>query len=132
MHGYLSKKESFYYQTKFFSASFRVTAPDFPGFGASAPLTEAWSVGDYADWLEKFIKAAGLNNPVIIAHSFGARVALKYLAKNPCAAEKLVLTGGAGLVKPRTKKYTRRVKAYRIVKRFFPKLAEKRFGSPEY
>ncbi|MDE5942803.1 MAG: alpha/beta hydrolase, partial [Clostridia bacterium] len=132
MHGYLSKKESFYYQIKFLSAFYRVTAPDFPGFGASAPITDAWSVGEYADWLERFVKAAGIEKPVIIAHSFGARVALKYLAKNPCAAEKLILTGGAGIVKPRTKEYKRRVKAYRFVKKLFPKFAEKHFGSAEY
>ncbi|MDE7453750.1 MAG: alpha/beta hydrolase [Clostridia bacterium] len=132
LHGYLSKKESFYYQIKFLSRFYRVTAPDFPAFGASAPITSAWSVGDYCDWLDKFIKAAGLNKPVIIAHSFGARVAIKYLSSRPCAAEKLIITGGAGIVKPRSKKYLRRVKAYRIVKKFFPKLAEKKFGSKEY
>lgn len=132
LHGYLSKKESFYYQIKFLSQFYRVTAPDFPAFGASAPITEAWSVGDYCLWLEKFIKAVGLTKPVIIAHSFGARVAIKYLSERPEAAEKLIITGGAGIVKPRSKKYMRRVKAYRAVKKLFPKFAEKHFGSPEY
>ncbi len=132
LHGYLSKKESFYYQIKFLSSFYRVTAPDFPGFGASAPITSAWSVGDYSLWLDKFIKAAQLNKPVIIAHSFGARVALKYLSENSCAAEKLIITGGAGIVKPRGKKYLRRVKTYRFVKKIFPAFAEKHFGSAEY
>ena len=132
MHGYLSKKESFYYQIKFLSCYYRVTAPDLPGFGASAPITSAWSVGDYCDWLDKFIKTAGLNKPVIIAHSFGARVALKYLAAHPLAAEKLIITGGAGIVKPRSKEYLRRVKTYRFVKKIFPRFAEKHFGSTEY
>ena len=132
LHGYLSKKESFYYQIKFLSEFYRVTAPDFPAFGASAPITSAWSVGDYCLWLEKFIKAAKINKPVIIAHSFGARVAIKYLGERPDAAEKLIITGGAGIVKPRSKEYLRRVKTYRMVKKFFPRLAEKKFGSKEY
>ena len=89
-------------------------------------------MGDYCLWLEKFIKAANVNKPVIIAHSFGARVAFKYLAERPCAAEKLIITGGAGIVKPRSEKYKRRVKTYRTVKKFFPKFAEKHFGSAEY
>lgn len=89
-------------------------------------------MGDYCLWLEKFIKAAKINNPVIIAHSFGARVAIKYLSERPCSAEKLIITGGAGIVKPRSEKYKRQVKTYRIVKKFFPKFAEKRFGSAEY
>ena len=91
-----------------------MTAPDFPGFGASAPLTAAWSVSDYCGWLESFVKAAKLDKPHIIAHSFGA------------------VTGGAGLVKPRSVEYLRRVKAYRRVKRLFPKFAEKHYGSAEY
>ncbi|HBN13253.1 MAG TPA: alpha/beta hydrolase, partial [Clostridiales bacterium] len=44
LHGYMSCKESFYYQIEYLSKSFKVTAPDLPGFGASAPLTAAWSV----------------------------------------------------------------------------------------
>lgn len=132
MHGYGSKKESFYYQFEFLSKYFKVTAPDFPGFGASAPIDFAWSVGDYADWLLDFILASKLNCPHIMAHSFGARVAFKLLSAYPEIAEKLIITGGAGMVKPRSKQYLRRVKAYRRVKRLFPKYAERHFGSEEY
>ncbi len=132
MHGYGSKKESFYYQIKYFSQYFKVTAPDFPAFGASSPIDRAWSVGDYADWLKAFYKKAGLSRPHILAHSFGARVALKLLAEDCGYADKLVITGGAGLVKPRSAAYMRRVKRYRLVKRFFPKYAERHFGSKEY
>lgn len=132
LHGFGSKKESFYYQIKELSAYYRITAPDFPSFGASEPCDMPWSVDDYAEWLAKFIKAAGLKKPHVIAHSFGARVILKLLANNCAAAEKLIITGGAGIVKPRSPAYIRRVKAYRRVKKLFPKFAEKHFGSEEY
>lgn len=132
LHGYASQKESFYYQTKYFCENYKVTAPDFPGFGASAPIDSAWSVGDYAEWLYDFIRAAKLERPHIIAHSFGARVAIKLLSKQPDAAEKLLITGGAGIVKERSPDYIRRVKRYRRVKKLFPKYAEKHFGSEEY
>ena len=132
LHGYLSSKESFYYQTKFLSGSFKVTVPDMPGFGASSPLDKAYSVGDYCRWLDGFIKYCKLDRPHIIAHSFGARVALKYLSENPQGADKLIITGGAGIVKARSPQYMRRVKAYRRIKKIFPKFAEKHFGSKEY
>lgn len=132
LHGYGSKKESFYYQIEFLSKYFRVTAPDFPAFGASAPIDTAWSVGDYAAWLNKFILSSKLNCPHIIAHSFGARVAFKLLSKQPDLANKLVITGGAGLVKERSPQYIRRVNRYRRLKKIFPKYAEKHFGSEEY
>lgn len=132
LHGYLSKKESFYYQIKFLSESFKVTAPDFPFFGGSEGDDRAWSVGDYAEWLKKFIVRTGLKKPHIIAHSFGARVAIKLLAENGDMCDKLVITGGAGLVKPRSSQYMRRVKTYRRIKKIFPRYAERHFGSKEY
>lgn len=105
LHGYMSDSRSFYYQQKFFSNNgFFVTSPDFPGFGGSAPLTAAWSVGDYADWLGDFIAARNLFGAHIMAHSFGARVAIKLLSKGNVAG-KVVIVGGAGIVKPRTLSY---------------------------
>lgn len=133
LHGYKSCANSFYYQINALAQNgYKAVAPDFPAFGSSAPLSEAWSVGDYAIWLQKFIAAAGLNKPYILAHSFGARVALKLLAEKPDCAEKLLITGGAGVVKARSPQYMRRVKRYRRVKKLFPRFAEKHFGSEEY
>lgn len=132
LHGYMSSKESFYYQTEFLSSYFRVTAPDFAGFGASESPDTAFSVGDYADWIMKFADAAKLEAPHVIAHSFGARVAIKLLAARGERFGKLVVTGGAGLVKPRSPEYIRRVKAYRRCKKLFPRFAEKHYGSEEY
>ena len=103
-----------------------------PGFGKSFSLTEAYTVGNYAEWLESFINKSQIERPHIIAHSFGARVAFKYLSEKPDRCSKLIITGGAGLVKPRSPQYMRRVNAYRRVKKLFPKFAEKHFGSKEY
>ena len=107
-------------------------APDMPAFGASAPIKSAWSVGDYAAWLKHFIAAADIAGADIIAHSFGARVAIKLLAEDAALADKLIITGGAGLVKPRSDAYMRQVKRYRRIKKLFPRYAEKHFGSEEY
>lgn len=132
LHGYGSRKESFFYQTEKLSEYFTVTAPDFPGFGASAPLDAPWSVGDYARWLKDFMEAAKLNGAHILAHSFGARVAFKLFADYPELADKIVITGGAGLVKERSPQYMRRVRAYKRVKKLFPRYAERHYGSAEY
>lgn len=102
------------------------------GFGASSPLDIPYSIDDYCDWLDLFIKKCRLKKPHILAHSFGARLAIKYLGCRGGEADKLIITGGAGIVKPRSRRYMRRVNTYRRVKRFFPKYAEKHFGSAEY
>ena len=130
LHGYLSCKESFYPQIGYFSRHFRVTAPDFPGFGKSDRIPAAWSVGDYADWLEGFFKEQGIVFPYVIAHSFGGRVALKCLARG--LIDRAVLTGCAGIVKKRRMAYRIRVGGYRLVKRVAPRFAEAHFGSREY
>ena len=130
LHGYLSSKESFYPQINYFSRRFRVTAPDLPGFGGSELIPAAWSVGEYADWLEGFLKERGIAFPCVIAHSFGGRVALKCLARG--LIDRAVLTGCAGIVKRRTLSYHIKVKSYRLVRKFAPRFAEAKFGSAEY
>lgn len=80
-HGYLASKESFAAQIEYFSRFYRVTAFDFLGFGASAPLTEPFSVSEYAAWTEEFLKALSIVRPRVIAHSFGCRVAVKMAAR---------------------------------------------------
>ena len=130
-HGYLASKESFYPQIEYFSKFYRVTAFDFPGFGASSPLSAAWSVGDYADWTKEYLASLGIENPLVIAHSFGGRVAVKCLSREPLF-DRAVLCGCAGIIPKRTFSYHMRVKAYRAVKKIAPRFAERKFGSPEY
>lgn len=133
LHGYLSSKESFFYQiTALESAGYRVIAPDMPCFGASESVDEAWSVGDYAEWLRLFMEKNSLYGAHVLAHSFGARVIFKLLAGDSQLAGKVIITGGAGLVKPRSPQYMRQVKRYRRIKKLFPRYAEKHFGSEEY
>ena len=133
LHGYMSCKESFYYQSEALAAAhFRAVAPDFPGFGRSQTLDEAWSVCDYADWLISFMDAEGIKRPSVVAHSFGARVALCAFSRHGERVDRLIIVGGAGIVRQRSPQYMRRVKAYRAVKKLFPKFAERHFGSSEY
>ena len=131
LHGYLASKESFYPQIEYFSKFYRVTALDFLGFGEGGELTEAFSVSDYADWLMNALQELKIEKPLVIAHSFGGRVAVKCLSRGNLF-ERAVLTGCAGIVPKRTLKYKLRVKTYRFVKKIAPRYAEKKFGSSEY
>ncbi|MGN0807021.1 MAG: alpha/beta fold hydrolase [Candidatus Coproplasma sp.] len=133
LHGYLSCKESFYHQINSLSTSgFKCIAPDMPAFGASDKLDVAWGVEEYADWLKIFLTQAGASGADIVAHSFGARVAILAISQDNSLCDKLIICGGAGLVKPRSQGYIRQVKRYRLIKKLFPKYAEKHFGSEEY
>ena len=131
LHGYLSSKESFYPQIAYFSKQFRVTALDFPGFGEGQALESAYSVGDYADWLEGFLRERGISFPHVVAHSFGGRVAIKCLSRGELF-DRAVLCGCAGIIPKRTLRYRMRVSEYKIMKKIAPCYAERHYGSEEY
>ena len=132
LHGYLSSKEAFLGQIDYFSRFYKVTALDFIGFGQAEPLTQAFSVGDYASWLDNAMARLHLRKPHVIAHSFGCRVAVKLASQNEAAFDKMLLTGPAGVIMNRGLVYHAKVKAYRAVKKIAPKYAERKFGSAEY
>ena len=132
LHGYLSSKEAFLGQIDYFSRFYRVTALDFIGFGQAEPLTQAFSVADYAVWLDNAMARLHLRKPHVVAHSFGCRVAIKLASQNTGAFDKILLTGPAGVIMNRGLVYHAKVKAYRVMKKIAPKFAERKFGSAEY
>ena len=74
-----------------FCDRFRITIIDFPGFGESDEPKNPWTIENYSIMLEEFIKKTGIKKPIVIGHSFGGRVAIRYCSRNPI--EKLVLFG---------------------------------------
>lgn len=88
---------------------------DLPGFGESGKPIEAWSVYDYADFVKEFCLYNKIENPIIIGHSFGVRLAIIYASKNPC--NKLVFTGGAGIKNKHGLDYYIKVYSYKACKK---------------
>lgn len=132
LHGYLSSKEAFAASFAYFSRFYRVTAIDFLGFGGSSVLTSPFSVSDYAAWTKEVLAQLQIKNPHVIAHSFGCRVAVKLAAEDRAYFDKMLLTGPAGVILKRGVSYRCKVGTYRLVRRFFPRFAERHFGSREY
>ena len=90
-----------------FKQRFQVLNLDLPGFGESDEPKTVWSLDEYAACIHECVNELKLSSPNIIAHSFGARIALLYAHRYP--AKKLVLTGAAGIKKAKTLKYYARV-----------------------
>lgn len=103
---------------------YRFYIPDLPGFGKSEEPKEDWKLDDYVDFAKEFVNkvarreagfelvkniiAGSVKNDgqvfrrdgkkiVMIAHSFGGRIAIRYAGKHPEDLERLVLTGAAGI-----------------------------------
>lgn len=97
-------------------SEYRVWAIDFPGFGKSGEPDGPWSVNEYADITERFIDMHGIAPCGIIAHSFGARVAIMLSSSHPEKVSKMLLTGAAGLIPKRSAKYYIKVYSYKAAK----------------
>lgn len=80
------------------SHDYRCIALDLFGFGKTDEIENYTSFNDYIESLHEYLDSINVFNPIIIAHSFGARIAVLYALKYQVRA--LVLTGAAGLKKP--------------------------------
>lgn len=106
-----------------------ITILDFPGFGESEEPEESMNVSGYALWLYNLLQLLNIENPVLIGHSFGGRVAIKYAANFP--AEKVVLLA-TPCIRHRHKPNLKE-KLYKVVKKTpFGEIVRKRVGSPDY
>lgn len=134
--GWGQNTEMFLPSFNHFKHRFRVIVVDFPGFGESATMNTAFAVDDYVDWLNALLVELKVENPILMAHSFGARVAIKYANLYP--VKKMILTGAAGVRPKRSISYYVRVYTFKTLKKGMklikmdPQKLSKIFGSSDY
>lgn len=118
LHGWGANITLFNQAIGFLSPYFRVIAPDLPGFGESDEPKEPWSVDDYTDFVIAFCKKMNTEDCYIIAHSFGGRITIKLMSRTdlPFTAEKIVLTGSAGIRPKQSIKSKIKTKFYKLGK----------------
>lgn len=63
--------------------------------GLTSPSDDVWTVDGYVEWLRD--ELAGADNPMVLGHSNGGRIALNYLKKYPHSISKLILLNAAGI-----------------------------------
>lgn len=109
--------------------SHKVYNVDFPGFGKSTEpdMTKgAWGVEEYTQMIEQLVTDEKIEDPILIGHSFGGRVAIVYASRNN--VNKVVLVDAAG-VKPRRKlKYYLKVYSFKFAKCCYKLLYGKNAG----
>lgn len=96
------------------SPSFSVWNLDFPGHGESDVVPEAWGVNDYTAFLSDFITEFRIEDPILIAHSFGCRMAIRYASRYP--VRKMCLTGAAGIRPALSNKQNMKTRMYKAAK----------------
>lgn len=66
--------------------------------GLSAPLNEVWDLDNFVSWLDEEITKKSRNNKVVIlGHSFGGQIAIRFTAQNPDKVSQLILIDSAGI-----------------------------------
>ncbi len=110
----------------------RITIIDFPGFGESAPLEKAFDIEDFGNLLFSFLQEKKIQEPVLIGHSFGGRVAIWYAAHYPVS--KLILFGSPCVrerVETKKEKFLKGVKKLPFMNSF-GEYMKKHIGSEDY
>lgn len=151
LHGFMCSAQMMSSVQEALCGRMRVAAIDFPGHGKngkSAPPPKPWGVPDYMEMTAEVIRRLNLAPCDIVAHSFGARVAILLAATYPELVGRMILTGAAGIKKPQTGGATMKQRVYKGLRgavnlmdktRLFGDLPEKgrealvqKFGSADY
>lgn len=89
--------------------SYHIYSLDLPGFGLSDEPKSIWNIDDYATFIHQFIVKLAINDPIIIGHSYGGRIAISYASRYPVKKMVLYSTGGGILEKSLMKRLYREV-----------------------
>lgn len=139
--GWGKTRETFQNIIRYFQEDYTIYIMDYPGFGKSKIPKKTLTIYDYAAAIRNFMRKNHIINPIIIAHSFGGRIATLLSSYYQEPIEKMILIDIAGIKsKKRLKQYCKE-KIYKLLKRLVSHLKNKDklqkkllkiFGSSDY
>ena len=138
--GWGNTRETFLNIINLLKDKYKIYIIDYPFFGNSPLPNKELTIYDYSDLIHNFIKHNHINNPIIIAHSFGGRIAS--IISNKIKVNKLILIDVAGIKRFNIKIFikTRIYKSLKLLTYLLPKCIQvnirnkliKRFSSTDY
>jgi pimeloyl-ACP methyl ester carboxylesterase len=94
LHGWALTGDRYSKLQKIFEKKgYKVLAPTMPGFGKVQLSKEVYQLADYVEFIKKYLDNLHVSKVIIVGHSFGGRVAVKFAAYYPNQVEKLILSG---------------------------------------
>lgn len=103
---------------------------DYPGFGNSKILEKELNIYDYAFLINSFLKYNSIDNPIIIAHSFGGRITSILAGFYKIKLKKIILIDVAGIKRRKKLKIFLKEKIYKMLKKLsylLPKIKQENF-----
>ena len=101
---------------KHLAQNFKVLAIDLPGFGLSTTPPEVWGTPEYAALIAELLNTLSIQNPILLGHSFGGKLALYLTAKKMVIPDKLILIGSNGVKLPKSLVQHAKIYAYKLLK----------------
>lgn len=120
LHGWGVNSKIFELLFYYIKDDFEIFTMDLPGFGQT-PIEKSMTLKDYADFVHKFLKDNKIEQPIIIGHSFGGAITVKFSLLYPNEISKLILVSASAIRHPNTK--TKIIR--KISKIFNPLVSEK-------
>lgn len=122
LHGWGADLNSFLW-TKNYFFNYSLVYVDFAGFGKTPEPNTAWTVFDYANDLKKLLDKFEIEELILVGHSFGGRVAIKFAKEFQANYSnlKLCLIDSAGLIPRRNLLYYYRIYKYKFLKKIAKK-----------
>ena len=104
VHGALDHARSWDWTARALARDFHVVAPDLRGHGDSAWSTEGtYLMADFVYDLAQLVEQVGRDKVVLVGHSLGGSIALRYAGLFPERVDRLVAIEGLGLSPERLK-----------------------------
>ena len=97
IHGGASDSQDWVNTMTALSHRYSLYAPDLLGFGLSDRNKDGYYLSDFSEFILEFIERLGLEQPVLVGHSFGGRLCLEVALQHPEKVRKLVLVDASGL-----------------------------------
>lgn len=141
--GWGNTRTTFYNIINFFKEDYTIYIIDYPGFGNSPIPSKDLTIYDYTNIIRTFMDEMQIKNPIIIAHSFGGRIATLLTGYYKEPIDKIIMIDVASIKPKKTLKIIIKEKTYKLLKKLtklLPKIKQeyyqqkliKIFGSTDY
>ncbi len=118
LHGWGTSKRTFYHLVEEIKNKYEVHTIDLIGFGQSEEPYKPLTLNDYVFFLNDYIIRNNINNPILLGHSFGGRIIIKY-ASIFNNIDKIILVDSAGIKKKINIKTKYKICKYKFLKRWY-------------
>jgi pimeloyl-ACP methyl ester carboxylesterase len=110
LHGFAASKDLWTTVGKRLTPSYRVVAPDLPGFGESSKLrSESYDIASQVERVHAFVKALELSRYHLAGQSMGGAIAAAFAAAYPEEVISLILSAAPGVDPPEKTEFAKRI-----------------------